>query len=182
MIRSAQGSEPFHDLLRTVDDLLASGAADTSGGTDYRDVLADLLGFLAGEMTRLNEERQREVDRFLDWLESQIGTPVAQLTGKTAVQEYYRTGYDAEKLIVTLTANRSKVRIDLSVPKRYGATNPARARIAEGYERSMSILRPLRQRLELTDRLIDQLVYRLYGLTLHQVDLVERTVPVRDHG
>ncbi|MGA9098380.1 MAG: hypothetical protein WB392_05550 [Methanotrichaceae archaeon] len=37
----------------------------------------------------------------------------------------------------------------------------------------MGKLTPLRDRIEKTDRLIDQIVYRLYGLTEEEIGIVE---------
>ena len=41
------------------------------------------------------------------------------------------------------------------------------------YEKSLSVLLPLKQKLASTDWLIDQLVYRLYGLTEEEIAIVE---------
>ena len=41
------------------------------------------------------------------------------------------------------------------------------------YEQSMSVLRPLLDRIHKTDRLIDQIVYQLYGLTEEEIRVVE---------
>lgn len=49
---------------------------------------------------------------------------------------------------------------------------PAEARRAE-FESSVGKLGPLRQRIAATDRLIDAVVYRLYGLTEGEIGIVE---------
>jgi hypothetical protein len=41
------------------------------------------------------------------------------------------------------------------------------------YEQSLSLLRPLKAQLARTDRLIDLVVYQLYGLTEEEVKIVE---------
>ena len=41
------------------------------------------------------------------------------------------------------------------------------------YEHSMSVLRPLLDRIHQTDRLIDKIVYQLYGLTEEEIRVVE---------
>jgi hypothetical protein len=41
------------------------------------------------------------------------------------------------------------------------------------YEKSLGILFPIEERLAMTDRLIDQIVYKLYGLTEEEIDIVE---------
>jgi hypothetical protein len=40
-------------------------------------------------------------------------------------------------------------------------------------EASLAVLMPLKTRLAATDRLIDQVVYRLYGLTEDEIAVVE---------
>ncbi|MDY6878589.1 MAG: hypothetical protein SWK90_20620 [Chloroflexota bacterium] len=47
--------------------------------------------------------------------------------------------------------------------------------LAGEYERSLGKLLPLKARLAGTDRLIDLIVYRLYGLTEEEVAVVEGT-------
>ncbi len=41
------------------------------------------------------------------------------------------------------------------------------------FEGSLGKLRPLRERIERTDRLIDAMVYGLYGLTDEEIKIVE---------
>ena len=47
------------------------------------------------------------------------------------------------------------------------------AELQEAYERSLAKLQPIKERLRLTDALIDQIVYRLYGLTEEEIQIVE---------
>jgi hypothetical protein len=41
------------------------------------------------------------------------------------------------------------------------------------FDSSIAKLRPLLERIELTDKLIDQIVYKLYGLTQEEIAVVE---------
>jgi len=41
------------------------------------------------------------------------------------------------------------------------------------YEKSLETLLPIKEQLAKTDRLIDQIVYKLYGLTEAEIDIVE---------
>lgn len=47
------------------------------------------------------------------------------------------------------------------------------SRLREEYEKSLAVLLPIKRRLAATDWLIDQLVYRLYGLTEEEIRIVE---------
>ena len=57
------------------------------------------------------------------------------------------------------------------------AIDPARREPAETlraeFEGSVSKLGPIRERIRLTDELIDAVVYRLYGLTEEEIRIVE---------
>ena len=46
-------------------------------------------------------------------------------------------------------------------------------RLAQEYENSLAVLRPLKARLAATDRLIDEIVYALYGLTEEEIKVAE---------
>ncbi len=46
-------------------------------------------------------------------------------------------------------------------------------RLKAEYEKSLAVLLPIKERLAFTDNLIDQIVYRLYGLTEEEVKVVE---------
>jgi hypothetical protein len=43
-------------------------------------------------------------------------------------------------------------------------------------ENALEKLKPLYERIDATDRLIDQIVYRLYGLTEEEISVVEESV------
>lgn len=57
------------------------------------------------------------------------------------------------------------------------AVDPSRKafqdRLNVEFEGSLTKLRPLQEHLALTDHLIDQIVYRLYGLTDGEIQIVE---------
>jgi hypothetical protein len=44
--------------------------------------------------------------------------------------------------------------------------------LKEEYEASLAVLLPLKARLAATDRLIDQVVYQLYGLTEDEIAII----------
>jgi hypothetical protein len=47
------------------------------------------------------------------------------------------------------------------------------ARLRAKYEQSVETLKPLKAQLAWTDGVIDQIVYRLYGLTAEEINVVE---------
>ena len=46
--------------------------------------------------------------------------------------------------------------------------------IATEYEKSLAVLLPIKRQLGFTDDLIDKIVYKLYGLTDEEIEIVER--------
>ena len=133
------------------------------------DVVHDLLAHLAERMIDMNKEKNAETKSFLGFLEGETGAAVDDMANKTAVREYYN--HEFQKLIDILVKNRKKLRdeYDPKSPTNYG-------HLQEWYEDSMDKLQPLRGRIEATDRIIDQIVYRLYGLTDEEIKIVEESI------
>ncbi len=146
------------------------------------DIIYDLLAYLAQQMIDLNKQKHAEVYRFLSLLEgilhiqpgkdSSIG--LEALTGKSRLRSYlgdYQKG-EAElpfdELRDILFKNRNRLGVSLNDSRFLG-------KLREEYEKSLSVLLPIKERLRWTDELIDQIVYRLYGLTEEEIAIVERS-------
>jgi hypothetical protein len=143
------------------------------------DVVHDFLAFLAERMIELNKQKQAEQKRFLGWLEAQLSIAgkdgkdgLEALTGKTTIKGYlgdYQKGEKEtpfNKIMDILHKNKGKIGANLSDPR-------FEARLKAAYEKSLATLRPIKEKLEKTDWLIDQVVYRLYGLTDDEIAIVE---------
>ena len=139
---------------------------------EQSDVVHDLLAHLAERMIEMNKEKQAEVRGFLTWLEREVGASIDDLTGKTKLRRYlgdYQKGEShltLEEFLAILRKNRRKLRVDVSA-------RAFQERLAQEYQASLDKLLPLKARLAATDRLIDLIVYRLYGLTEEEVAVVE---------
>ncbi|MCX6031108.1 MAG: N-6 DNA methylase [Chloroflexi bacterium] len=150
-------------VLNFVEHHLAQGQSD---------VVHDLLAYLAERMIAMNREKQAEVKGFLAWLSRETGANINTLNNKTRVQAYlgdYQKGEPhatLEELLDILRQNRRKLAVDPS-------GRAFQERLAVEYEASLGKLLPIKGRLAATDRLIDQVVYRLYGLTEEEVAVVE---------
>ena len=164
-LKALYGASEFDQILIGVESCLPK---DTEGNfipaQEKSDVIHDLLAFLAEQMLEMNKEKQKEIKGFLSWLEGYIGAKVDDLTPKTRLQNYYESDFNA--FLEVLKKNRKKLAIDPAIRK------PSEALRAE-FEGSVSKLKPLRERIEKTDHLIDQIVYRLYGLTDDEIKIVE---------
>lgn len=146
---------------------------------EQSDVVHDLLAFLAEEMIRLNQEKQKEIKTFLSWLEAELeiqpdkkgNTGIEALSGKTKLKNYlgdYQKGESElpfEEFWKILKKNKNRIGRPLS--------HEFMAQLREAYERSIAKLHLIKERLRLTDALIDQIVYRLYGLTEEEIQIVE---------
>ena len=136
-------------------------------GGDKSDVVHDLLAFLAEQMTELNKQKQSEIESFLRWLEEETGAKVDDLTNKTKLRVYYEL--DVSELLAILKKNKRKLGAD---PTRRKFQDDLR----QEYTDSMATLGPLLAWIEETDRLIDQVVYKLYGLNDEEIGIVEQAV------
>jgi len=147
------------------------GSPDTE--REQSDVVHDLLAFLAEEMTRLHKEKQAEIKGFLTWLESYLGVSVENLRNKTKIKEYWKVEGGWSSFLSTLEQNRRAIEParGIDVTRR----EPQETIRAE-FDTSVAKLGPLLEYIELTDKLIDQIIYRLYGLTDDEIAIVEANI------
>jgi hypothetical protein len=143
-------------------------------------VVHDLLAFLAEEMIRLNKEKREAQKEFLDWLVTTLKIlpdrdgrkGIEVLTGKSKIADYpgdYQKGESPlafEELLDILLRNKGRLGVSLS-------DGGLVERIKTRYEESLGRVLPVKERLAKTDVLIDQVVYRLYGLTEEEIGVVE---------
>ncbi|MEY3869845.1 MAG: hypothetical protein RLZZ338_3736, partial [Cyanobacteriota bacterium] len=136
------------------------------------DVIHDFLAYLAEQMIQLNKQKQTESKDFLTWLTREIGTEIDNLTNKTTIKNYLGD-YQKQQEHLTfaqfldvLKKNRKKLTIDPSERK-------FQTLLSQEYEASLNTLLPLKNQLNYTDKLIDQIVYILYGLTDEEIEISE---------
>lgn len=136
------------------------------------DIIHDLLTYLAEQMIELNKQKQAEIKSFLQWLERFIGCPIDTLTNKSKIQNYLGDYYKNEpslsfdELIEVLKKNKKKLKID-PVGRKDQQT------LEKEYQASLDTLQPIKMQLTQCDKLIDQIVYKLYGLTEDEIAIVE---------
>lgn len=132
--------------------------------SDKSDVIHDFLSFLSQKMLCLHEERDKEKRGFLRWLERELHVPIANLAKKKELKDYQ--GLTFIELLDTLKLNRKKIALDLD-------NREIQERIERELEASLSKLIPLVEAIELTDQLINQIVYRSYGLKEEEIAVLE---------
>jgi len=147
---------------------------------EQSDVVHDILAFLAEQMIEMNKEKQNEVKGFINWLENQLkiqrdgkgNTGIETLTGKSRIKNYLGDYQKAEEhlsfngLWKILDRNKTKIRANLKSREVF-------ENIKIEYEKSLSQLLPLKEKLSKTDWLIDQIVYKLYGLNQEEIRIIE---------
>jgi hypothetical protein len=147
---------------------------------DQSEVVHDILAFLAEQMVEINKEGQKEIKGFLEWLESQLkvqpdkegNTGIEALTGKTHIKNYlgdYQKDEERlpfEEFWKILEKNKSRIQANLKSREIFD-------NIKTEYEKSLSRLLPIKEKLKKTDWLIDQIVYKLYGLNEKEIKVVE---------
>jgi type I restriction-modification system DNA methylase subunit len=139
------------------------------------DVIHDLLAYLAEQMIELNKQKQTETKGFLTWLERLIGTEIDNLTNKSKIQNYLGDYYKQnqgdnhltfDELIAILKKNQKKLKIDPTARKEQET-------LEKEYQSSLNTLLPLKKQLKQCDWLIDEIVYRLYGLTEEEKAIIQ---------
>lgn len=131
---------------------------------EQSDVVHDLLAYLAEQMIEMNKEKQKDIKQFLEYLEYEIGTEIDSLKNKTKINTFYDLEFN--DFLNIMKENKSKISIDPSDFESYKL-------LKEGFEKSNGQLHPLIKKINDTDNLIDQIVYKLYGLTEEEIGIVE---------
>jgi len=131
------------------------------------DFVHDLLVMLAQRMMDLNRQKHETVQEFLQWVEVYCGCEVHALSNKTKLQGFWE--HDGAALVDVLRANRK--RLSKADPTGLGFPRVFLSR----HEEAVRAVSPVLEALEKTDRLIDQVVYKLYGLAEEEIAVVEGT-------
>jgi len=143
------------EILQWVENELSENRSDT---------IHDLLAYLAEEMIKMNKAKNEEIKGFLKWLEREIGVAVEELQNKTAIKEYH--SHEFEQFLEVLKKNRKKLSIDPSDRRKQEL-------LEQHFTKSTAKLGPVKAMTAATDGLIDEIVYRLYGLTEEERDMVK---------
>lgn len=183
---SSQAKEKAHQwMLKMGERATSADSAMTEMGYlsaegSGSDVLFELMPLLSESMITGTKKLQTAKRHFLTWVETRLKIITYQqgsstldvLSGKSRLLNFlgdYRKGAGAlsfDELMDILHRNRTRLGVSLSDSRLV-------ARLREEYEKSLAVLLPIKARLAFTDKLIDQIVYRLYGLTEEEIAVVE---------
>lgn len=133
------------------------------------DTIHDFLSYLGKLMIDMNNDKLTLANGFLHWLENEIVKgPIDGLKNKTKIDEFH--DHPVNTLVEVLKQNKC-------IP------DPAPSKILNLIEKEfkdiMERLSPLKEKIKTTDHLIDQIVYKLYGLTQEEIQVVEKADQAR---
>ena len=74
--------------------------------------------------------------------------------------------HDFDQFLEVLKKSKKKLSIDPSERKKQEL-------LEQQFNKSMSVLGPVKAKIDATDELIDEIVYRLYGLTKEEMEIVK---------
>jgi hypothetical protein len=137
-----------------------------SAQPEESDVVHDFLVFLSNQMVEMNKQKNAEINTFLNFIENEIGCPIDNLSNKTHIQEYYTIEFT--KFIEIIFKNKNKLKSGYSPKSR--ANHDI---LKDWFDSSIAKLNPLCQKIDITDTLIDQIVYKLYNLSEEEIKILE---------
>jgi len=131
------------------------------------DVIHDVLASLGEQMISMNKEKQKTISEFLTWLEKEIiNRSIDNLKNKTKINKFYENEFNL--LVKVLKQNHVLPRVITLGDERY-------EKLKKAYDGTMTKLSPLMGKISKTDNLVDQIVYKLYGLTEEEIRIVEKS-------
>jgi hypothetical protein len=129
-----------------------------TGAEEKSDVVHDFLAFLAQQMLDMNAEKQRLAIEFLDWLDGETAGKLDDFRPKK-YKNFWE--YDFDEFYKWFRKNGED----------FKAADYARLESEFGKYRA-DVLN-VSDDIEKTDRLIDDLVYILYGLPDEEIEIIE---------
>jgi hypothetical protein len=132
---------------------------ETELAANHADVIHDFLAYLAEQMTELNKAKQTTAKTFLTDLKDFHEIEARSLTPKTKLDEFWKM--ETADLFAHFQANKLRIK------------ESDEDKIRSRFQAAKGKLVPLHSQIDFTDTLIDQIVYRFYGLTPEEIAIVE---------
>jgi hypothetical protein len=145
------------DALQFVEAELKAGRTD---------VVHDFLAFLAERMMVMKQEKRTTAKQFLTDLKDFHNIDSHALNPKTKLDEFWKL--EALDLFAHLHKNARRLE-----EQKVRLSEKDEDKIRSRFVMAKQTLLPLETQIAFTDQLIDQIVYRLYGLTDEEIALVE---------
>jgi len=161
----------FNDFIE--DRLPKDKKGDLINEKEESDVIYDILIYLAEQIIELNKQKNEVILEFIEWFEREFNTKIENMTHKKKLIFYY--DLDFNEFLDVLEKNQNKIPIKLS-------DRAVQDSLREIFEENLAILSPLINKLTLVDELIDQIVYKLYGLTDEEIETVDTTMKRKEYS
>jgi hypothetical protein len=142
--------------------VLAFATEQLAAKPERADVVHDLLAFLAERMTALSRDKNAVAKEFVTGLKDFHGVDIHSLKPKTRLDEFWKL--DAGEVFAHFSANKLRLK-DFDGKE-----------IRSSFQKAKDLVLPLEAQIAFTDTLINQIVYRLYGLTPEEIQLVEDSI------
>ena len=130
------------------------------------DVVHDLLAFLAVRMMAMKQEKRTTAKQFLTDLKDFHNINPRALNPKTKLDEFWEL--EALDLFTHLHKNARRLE-----EQKVRLSEKDEDKIRSRFVMAKETLLPLENQIAFTDQLIDQIVYRLYGLAEREIKIVE---------
>lgn len=165
-LRSLAVSGRYDDVLIGVNEYLPRDKrGELIKGKERTDAIHDFLSSLAEKMTEMNQKKQELTSDFIAWLGREItNEPIENLKDKSKIKQFHE--HNLETLVGVLKQNGIFPRVMSLGDERFGLLKKA-------YDNTMTELQPIKDQIGALDRLIDNIIYRLYGFTVDYIELIE---------
>lgn len=144
------------------------------------EIVHDFLVFLAEQMIEMNKQQQELAQRFWTDLKGitsesifkklQSGKQEKTLAKKPSIQPFVESDSSSKRLLIDSLCWNKNAFEDFAL---LAGRIPNLANIVDVYEKYSTDYRTLSHKLNLTDELIDEIVYKLYGLDEKEIELVK---------
>ena len=159
----------FINEFKSTEKILNFISSHLEAKPEESDVIHFILVYLTERMIEMKKEKNNEIKDFLHWLEGEIGAEIADLDKKTILTKYYVR--DFQTFADVLLKNRNKLKGNYDPAKR-----GPKERLQVEYSNSMEKLGPILKNIEYTESLINEIIYKLYGLTEEEIKIVEGNI------
>ena len=163
-----QGENIYEDDLKNIDTSGILAFANKQLELNRTDVIHDLLAMLAEQMIEYNKIKFETVKRFHTDLGDFHNIDVHTLTPKTRLDEFWKM--EITEVFEHLRKNKKIITgagLNLSIDDE--------DKIRNRFTSAKNSILPVERNIEFTDNLIDQIVYRLYGLTDDEIKIVGKS-------
>jgi hypothetical protein len=116
-------------------------------------------------MIEMNKKKNNEIRGFIEWFEWELNIDIETLKNKTKLKKYFNLEFN--DFLSILKQNQKKISKNLS-------NRSLQNNLNEELEKSIQSLSSIRKRIKETDKIINQIVYKLYDLTDEEIRLLQK--------